>query len=375
MRLISGKRIRLFFFLFVVCLPVYVYGEPSDMPLSRSLSSIIRPDEEIIVFPSLAFPSENAKGNWDLEIRGWIFEPEWGSLKRKMLLAALCRALELLDEECDSDLFRARARFFLVDNERGKTPRLQIGNQTVVAEGSGKEGHFRASVRFPQEEFESHQKDAESPWIPIRAVLAQGDLRNFSGAFLPLRIDHIAVISDVDDTVKFSKVTEKKELLRNTFTRPYASVLELLPQFQDWQRQGASFHYVTATPWQLYPALHELLRASGFPEGSFHMKEFRWKDSRFFDLFQAPENYKLPLIDALLRRLPTQKIILVGDSGEKDPEIYGELTRRFSDKQINIVIRELRDAPMSDARIKAAFQSLAPEQWSIVPEKPITASP
>jgi hypothetical protein len=61
--------------------------------------------------------------------------------------------------------------------------------------------------------------------------------------------------------------------------------------------EGAQFHYVSASPWQLYPALAEFRRTNGFPAGTFHLKTFRWKDESFFDLVQSLLEYKLGVLE------------------------------------------------------------------------------
>jgi phosphatidate phosphatase APP1 len=98
---------------------------------------------------------------------------------------------------------------------------------------------------------------------------------------------------------------------------------------------------VSASPWQLYIPLAEFLGKAGFPAGTFHMKDFRVKDRTFLALFADPQAYKLRVITPILERFPERKFILVGDSGEKDPEIYGILARRFPRQIVAVLIRNV----------------------------------
>ncbi|MBE7444257.1 MAG: App1 family protein [Planctomycetia bacterium] len=41
---------------------------------------------------------------------------------------------------------------------------------------------------------------------------------------------------------------------------------------------------------------------------------------------------KLAQISEIMQKFPERKFILVGDSGEKDPEVYREIKKRFSDQ-------------------------------------------
>ncbi len=136
--------------------------------------------------------------------------------------------------------------------------------------------------------------------------------------------------------------------------------------YQTLAKEGATFHYLSASPWQLYPSLAEFFKSAGFPKGSFHMKEFTWKDSRFFDLFLSPDKFKTPILESLISSLPSRRFILVGDSGELDPEIYGEILRRFPNRDLRIVIRELSEVPLTEQRQQKAFAKIAPSRWKVI---------
>ena len=59
--------------------------------------------------------------------------------------------------------------------------------------------------------------------------------------------------------------------------------------YDRWSKAGGvTFHYVSASPWQLFAPLEGFVRSNGFPAGSFNLKSFRWKDRSFFDLFKSP---------------------------------------------------------------------------------------
>src|SRR6185295_2069331 len=87
-----------------------------------------------------------------------------------------------------------------------------------------------------------------------------------------------SVISDIDDTLKHSQVACKKTLLANTFLRPYETIPGMAGVFRDWWAEGAAFHYVSSSPWQLYEHLAAHLADEGFPTGSFHLRHFRLRD-------------------------------------------------------------------------------------------------
>jgi hypothetical protein len=66
----------------------------------------------------------------------------------------------------------------------------------------------------------------------------------------------------------------------------------------------------------------------------------------------------------LLRRLPHRRFVLVGDSGQQDPEVFGELARRYPRQVRRIFIRNLMDS-VQTWRYRAAFGGVNSELWSI----------
>lgn len=52
-------------------------------------------------------------------------------------------------------------------------------------------------------------------------------------------------------------------------------------------------------------------------------------------------NQKIDQISQIFRHFPEREFILVGDSGERDPEVYREISRRFPDQVVEIIIRDV----------------------------------
>jgi phosphatidate phosphatase APP1 len=136
--------------------------------------------------------------------------------------------------------------------------------------------------------------------------------------------------------------------------------------YQAWaDSRAASFHYVSASPWQLYPLLADFIRARSFPPGTFHLRPFRLKDGSFLDLFQSPERYKRQTIVPLLEKFPHRRFVLVGDSGERDPEIYGTLAREHRQQIVRILIRDVTGEPRQSPRYQSAFADLPVNLWRV----------
>jgi phosphatidate phosphatase APP1 len=74
---------------------------------------------------------------------------------------------------------------------------------------------------------------------------------------------------------------------------------------------------------------------------------------------------KASVLKSLLRAFPLRQFVLVGDSGERDPEIYGSLARRFGAQITQIFIREVPQRDMGVSRWEKAFHGLTHTAWQV----------
>ncbi len=326
----------------------------------------VAPDEEIVFFDTAAHLDESA-GEWVLPIHGWIFEPEHDSIKRAALLTLFRETLDLDDDAVGNAYFTVRAMWFLTDNERGKGLTLRAGDQLVTIGPSAQNGHLMGTVRLSVEQAERLARpDAFGRrWIELPVVMPESDPRRFAAKVLLIEPVGLSVISDIDDTIKITQITDHDALLRNTFLRPYRAVAGMAELYERWASRGAVFHYASASPWQLYRPLTEFMDVARFPAGTLHLKTFSWKDSSFMSLFDDPREYKPAVIKPILQRYPRRRFVFVGDSGEKDPEVYGALARQYPGQVLHILIRAVDGETPDAARFRAAFEGLPRERWTV----------
>jgi phosphatidate phosphatase APP1 len=128
--------------------------------------------------------------------------------------------------------------------------------------------------------------------------------------------------------------------------------------YRRWSDFGAAFHYVSSCPWQLYRQVSEHLAEVGFPAGSYHLRSFRLRDHLIRRLLLFKRSGKKSIIYRILKMFPLRKFILVGDSGEHDPEIYGAAARRFPGQIQKIFIRNLHQPDEPADRYERAFRQL-----------------
>jgi phosphatidate phosphatase APP1 len=149
------------------------------------------------------------------------------------------------------------------------------------------------------------------------------------------------VISDIDDTVKVTNVANRRELLANTLFREFRAVTGMPEIYREWQAHGAAFHYVSASPWQLAACLERFLGESGIPGGSMHLKLFRLKDSTPLGRLPSRKRSKRRVIEQIMADFPHRRFLLVGDSGERDADVYAAIARRRPSQVCGVAIRRV----------------------------------
>lgn len=318
-------------------------------------------DEDVLLFTASA-RLDPAGRVWQIPVHGWIFERERDSWWRAALQKGVLEMLELNAADPQSKILERRLEMFLVDNERGKTLTVDIGGRSYPVGPSGANGHFEGLAEVPLDTL--HSTDASAVQY-ASAIITAADGRCFEGRIQLLTPRGLSVISDIDDTIKVSQVLDKGELLANTFLREFQPLPGMAVVYRRWAAQGAAFHYVSASPWRLYPALNRFIDQAGFPTGEIQLRYLRIKDRSFFAFMQASREYKTRTIEALIRRYPERRFILIGDSGENDPAIYAAVARVHPSNVAKIYIHLV--LPDSDHRRRIAdyFKELPGECWEL----------
>ncbi len=320
---------------------------------NTATQSNLEQNETVLLFPTNA-RFDNTKNSWQLDIHGWVFEPEKDSIWRNGLITSFAKLIGVKKNSHEEQLFENRVRMFLVDNKPDKHIVLNAHQQHIVAPTTGENGHFNTTINL------AAGPAACNGWLPIQVETPVEDKRDIKGSLQCVTSQGTSVISDIDDTIKISNVLDKQQLMKNTFTKEFTAVPGMADTYQVWKKQGVMFHYVSSSPWQLYPALSSFMQSSSFPQGSMHLKLVRFKDESLFNLFATPEEGKIPTITKLLKDYPQRKFILVGDSGEKDPAIYAQIARQYPDRIIKIYIRDIRHDSSALAKI---FSGLPDNKW------------
>jgi phosphatidate phosphatase APP1 len=151
----------------------------------------------------------------------------------------------------------------------------------------------------------------------------------------------ISVISDIDDTIKHSAIgSGAREIFRNVFIR---DLLDLtIDGVREWYNSmaemGIQFHYVSNSPWQLYPVISKYFSLAGLPPGSFHLKQY---SGMLQGIFEPVAERKKVTLDKIARDFPERNFILIGDSGEADLEVYTDFVLENPGRVVAVFIRDV----------------------------------
>ena len=143
----------------------------------------------------------------------------------------------------------------------------------------------------------------------------------------------VVVISDIDDTVLDTKVTSKLKMIKGVLLKNAQDLntFKGAPSlFRVWAGRRYPVVFVSGSPINLYSRLQHFLSLTRFPAAPLMLKELGK------DKLTEQKGYKLRQIKKVMDLLPGYQMILVGDSGEKDPEVYAEVKRRYP-KRVKVV--------------------------------------
>ena len=222
------------------------------------------------------------------------------------------------------------------------------------------EGYFAGwidTLEPKKGEWEKYQVELDTPLHHSGKLTGDGEI------LIPPETARFGVISDIDDTVIQSRVTSflqaaRTVMLGNARTRlPFPGV----SGFYEALRDGAAgdeknpIFYVSSSPWNIYDVISEFMDIQKIPKGPLILRDWDIKLSALSS--SRHEEHKGTAIRNLMKLYPDMQFILIGDTSQRDPEIYREITGEFPDRVRAIYIRDVNRT----AERKASVQKLADE--------------
>lgn len=218
--------------------------------------------------------------------------------------------------------------------------RARMGDE----EGQGAsddEGYFELPIQAPELSDVGVWKTAQVEVIEAK-VRGLVPVKAIAEILVPSADAEFGVISDIDDTILQTHVTQKLKMIWVTlsgsaFTRmPFEGTSELYRKLAAGQtgRANNPVFYVSKSPWNLYDFLIDFMDYHELPRGPLLLRDVGLREA-------PPIDHKTAAVSRLLETYPSLPFILIGDSGERDPDIYLETAARNPGRVRAIYIRDL----------------------------------
>ena len=220
--------------------------------------------------------------------------------------------------------------------------KIGLGEMELIVE-TDQDGVFEAMIADTHQQIKQVTFGLEPiPGIQVKnAVL---DIQRF--------FTERAVISDIDDTILISHSTDigKKFWLsvsKNAYTRrPFPGVSDF---YQKLTHQGKyPLFYVSSSDWSLFDLIRDFLRFRKIPLGPLLLKDQHVNLKNIWKSGGGSHNHKKEKIRQLFSMFPDTSWILIGDSGQHDPEIYHEMSMEYPGRILAVVIRVVNPSKRED---------------------------
>ena len=314
--------------------------------------------------------------------RKWAIEPYLGYGTRDLLVlrGRVLRYTGVIESSRTDTKWRNLGNMwkrFATRDVPGARVRARHGANEALAI-SDNEGYFRIEIApgAPLTGAQWHEVDLDL----VDAPLVPGVSATTGEVLVPPATASYGVISDIDDTVVTTNVMSTLQmlvtvLLSNPHARtPFTGIAAFYRALHDGASGAAAnpIFYVSNGPWNLYGLLVEFFRLNRIPLGPLFLRDF---GPRMLLGSKRQPSQKLIHIEHILGTYPRLPFVLIGDSAERDPEIYAEVVKRFPERVRAIYIRSVDTRAERVAAIDAlaAATRASRTQFVLVPDSEFAA--
>ena len=230
----------------------------------------------------------------------------------------------------------------------GVEVRLSIGTHSA-AEATDNHGFANFSIPVPKLRLGWH--DAHAATTPIE----DGESTEATGRVIkPSPKAPFFVISDIDDTILLTGLTEGATMVARTVLREasqrgaipgmasfYRGLVRGIAEQSGNRKPAPPFFYVSTGSWSFYPMLQQFAQLRGFPQGPMFLSD--WGPTERY-VRRSGAEHKRTAIRRLFESYPQMKFLLIGDSGQRDALTYEEMAREFPGRILLVLIRQVGEA-------------------------------
>jgi phosphatidate phosphatase APP1 len=228
--------------------------------------------------------------------------------------------------------------------------RIAGGQRDAVTD---QEGFFRAYLKpattLPPQMWHEGVLETETP---------EGLLQQAFHELTPPPAARFGIISDLDDTVVHTRATNPVHVAReilfgNARTRlPFHGVAAFYRALHA-NAAGVACNpifYVSSSPWNIYDLLTDFLEHRRIPIGPLMLRD--WGITEQEILPTRHQTHKSAAIRQIMDTYPDLPFILIGDSGQQDPEIYRDVVRDRGRRILAVYIRNVTPDPLRKKSIE-----------------------
>ncbi|QFU02584.1 hypothetical protein FIU83_13150 [Halomonas sp. THAF5a] len=220
--------------------------------------------------------------------------------------------------------------------------RLGDNHATVTTD---RDGYFEARLPLASSLPRDRVWHLAELWV---TAAEEGAVRDDVEVFIPVSEPDLLVISDIDDTVVYTGVADKLRMLYRLFIeQPHqrmafpgvAALYQALHRGADDQGERPIL-YVSRGPWAIYEMLETFFQLNRIPVGPIlFLRE--WGLSLRHPWPRRAEAHKEQLIGRMLATFEGVPCVLIGDSGQHDPEVYTRIVEAHPGRVQAIYIRRV----------------------------------
>ena len=110
--------------------------------------------------------------------------------------------------------------------------------------------------------------------------------------------------------------------------KPFLGVEPFYKALQQGQEQseGNPIFYVSSSPWNMYDLFDKFMSLNNIPNGPILLRDIELSPDNLTSF--SHEGHKKEQIEPIFQRFPELPFILIGDSGQKDPEVPSRIRPR-----------------------------------------------
>ncbi|GAP13434.1 uncharacterized conserved protein [Longilinea arvoryzae] len=234
--------------------------------------------------------------------------------------------------------------------------RIYAGDQMREVQ-CDEEGFFELNLARPDGQLPLTRLELE--WLPPSDSI-ETNSPDKNGSPVPVSLlpyaapARFGVISDVDDTLLITHVQNLLGLARSLVSgRP-----EQRPRFpgapalyRGLTRPGNPLFFVSSSPWNLHDLLDETFDYYDLPPRVTLLRDWGITDQEILPTENI--DFKLGVLSQIIAGFPDLPFLLVGDSGQQDPEIYARFIRENPGRVGGVYIRDVSPDPRRDAAVQA----------------------